>query len=173
MKAKVGITIFSNGNMDILKGSLQEDLWQDYCFYYKKAEAHRKKNSKKSLFLMKRYERAACLALFEFFTCVLSAWLSCPGQKTGIDFRTACRMILRQHDLDDEAADFSHLYNLLERYERSRQALLENLSNQALLDMQESIENYLDYVEAFTELHRFPGTADGTEGVMKQLMAHL
>ena len=33
VKTKFGVTIFSNGDMDILKESLQEDLWRDYQFF--------------------------------------------------------------------------------------------------------------------------------------------
>jgi len=31
MKAKIDVTIFKNGDMDILQASIYEELWKDYC----------------------------------------------------------------------------------------------------------------------------------------------
>ena len=67
VKTKFGVTIFSNGDMDILKESLPEDLWRDYQFFCKKADSHRHKQSPKASLLVRRYERTAIITLFTFF----------------------------------------------------------------------------------------------------------
>ena len=33
MKAKIDVTIFHNGDMDILHASIYEELWKDYCTF--------------------------------------------------------------------------------------------------------------------------------------------
>lgn len=74
LKTKFGVTIFSNGDMNIVKESLQEDLWRDYQFFCKKADSHRHKQSPKANLLVCRYERTAVITLFTFFSAVLDSW---------------------------------------------------------------------------------------------------
>lgn len=83
MKSKIGITVFSNGDMDILQASLWEDLWNDYVFYRKKSHHQSEKGTKKGEFLARRYERAACLTLYEWFDAIVSRWI-------WGDIRTSC-----------------------------------------------------------------------------------
>lgn len=52
MKAKIDVTIFKNGDMDILQASIYEELWKDYCTFKQRAfHAARKGNEERHLFI--------------------------------------------------------------------------------------------------------------------------
>ena len=75
MKAKIDVTIFKNGDMDILQASIYEELWKDYCTFKQRAVMQQEKETKKGIFLSRRYYRAALLSLFTFFEGVINNWI--------------------------------------------------------------------------------------------------
>lgn len=94
MKAKIDVTIFHNGDMDILHASIYEELWKDYCTFKKRAAMQQDKGTKKGTFLARRYYRAALLSLFAFFEGVLNSWV-----KTVIQERQEFAGVERQDTL--------------------------------------------------------------------------
>lgn len=174
VKTKFGVTIFSNGDMDILKESLQEDLWRDYQFFCKKADSHRHKQSPKASLLVRRYERTAIITLFTFFSTVLDSWRIRQGAASGVSLSTACQDLLEDcRKWSGKEEDFAHLLAIVNRYEENRQAVLENISEGTRCDIEKSMCAFLDYMEGQTDLRRFPEAASGTEGLMKHLMGSI
>lgn len=85
MKAKIDVTIFKNGDMDILQASIYEELWKDYCTFKQRAVMQQEKETKKGIFLSRRYYRAALLSLFTFLKA-LSTTGSRPSSRTDRNF---------------------------------------------------------------------------------------
>ena len=63
MKAKIDVTIFHNGDMDILHASIYEELWKDYCTFKKRAAMQQDKGTKKGTFLAGRPSCPCSLSL--------------------------------------------------------------------------------------------------------------
>ena len=103
MKAKIDVTIFHNGDMDILHASIYEELWKDYCTFKKRAAMQQEKGTKKGTFLARRYYRAALLSLFAFFEGVLNNWI-----KTIIQERQEFAGVERQEDRKSTRLNSSH-----------------------------------------------------------------
>ena len=177
MKAKIGITIFGSGDVDILRNSIHEDLWRDYRFFFKKAAAHAAKGHKKNKLLAQRYERAAAMSLYTFFTSVVMTWLSRLGQSEDVrsvpSLCTLYDVLMRAVFGTAAHTEFTHLRALLCRYDQNVPALLENHNEDSLQDMENSICEFLGYIEAHSDLRRFPPVETSTTGVMEELMSRL
>jgi len=172
LKTKFGVTIFSNGDMNIVKESLQENLWRDYQFFCKKADSHRHKQGPKANLLVCRYERTAVITLFTFFSAVLDSWRIRQGTAGSVvSLTAACQAFLEDcRKWSGKQADFSHLLAILGRYDQNRQALLETVSEESRCDIEKSMCAFLDFMEGQTDLRRFPEAASGTEGLMNHLI---
>lgn len=173
MKSKIGITVFSNGDIDVLQASLWEELWNDYTFYRKKAHHQYEKNTKKGAFLARRYERAACLTLYEWFEAIVSRWIGeTSGQNAleGAPLLLKCQRLLM---LTPKEEDFSHLFGLINRADAKRTALVETINEDRLDDMEASFCHYISYIEASTTLTRFPEQGKNSKGLLDSLLGNL
>ena len=173
MKSKIGITVFSNGDMDILQASLWEDLWNDYVFYRKKSHHQSEKGTKKGEFLARRYERAACLTLYEWFDAIVSRWIwetSGHHALEGAPLLLKCQRLLM---LTKKEEEFSHLFGFLQRVDVNRQVLLETINDDRLDDMEASFCHYISYIETSTTLTRFPEQGKNSKGLLASLLGNL
>jgi hypothetical protein len=69
---KIIVTVSRDGIASVHGISLLDDLWEDYEFFRKKAQAT---GPDKDLWLYKRYARASLLAFFGFLDGVLNDWM--------------------------------------------------------------------------------------------------
>lgn len=179
MKAKIDVTIFHNGDMDILHASIYEELWKDYCTFKKRAAMQQEKGTKKGTFLARRYYRAALLSLFAFFEGVLNNWI-----KTIIQERQEFAGVERQDTLKKcdamveycffcsytkRPGTFCSLYGYIDRYEQHDLALIEHIDGQTLGRIETAMEEFFCYVEAMTALRRFPKPNESTTGLVSRL----
>lgn len=179
MKSKIGVTIFSNGDMDILQGSIYEELWNDYCTFKKRAIRQKEKDTPKGNFLARRYERAALLALYAFFRGVLDNWIMQIIRRNNLytemqhaDLSKKCSAVLEYCffcSYEKKEKDISRLKIFINRYEQSDLALLEHADYQVLMEMEQQIDEYLCFVEHATSLKRFPLPEQSTSGLVHQL----
>ena len=160
MKAKIDVTIFHNGDMDILHASIYEELWKDYCTFKKRAAM-------------------ALLSLFAFFEGVLNNWI-----KTIIQERQEFAGVERQDTLKKcdamveycffcsytkRPGTFCSLYGYINRYEQHDLALIEHIDGQTLGRIETAMEEFFCYVEAMTALRRFPKPNESTTGLVSRL----
>lgn len=180
MKAKIDVTIFKNGDMDMLHASIYEELWKDYQALYRRAQFHSEKGTAKGLYLAKRYERAALLSLFAFFEGVVDNWMSqlirtypdeygqtdmdgiIPKCDAILGYCFFCTYTKEQHDV-------TSLYDMIKRFEGHDVALLEHVDSQVLSKAEALMNAYFSYVEAITPLRRFPVPDESTVGLMDRL----
>lgn len=179
MKAKFNITIFHNGDMDILHRSIYEELWKDYCCFKKRVVHLDDKGTQKSHYLARRYERAALLSLFAFFEGVVDYWMGAIGRENAdyagleqADLSEKCRQILRYCFLQSYTKaqyDFATLYGYIDRFERHDLALLEYVDSEALDAMEGEMETYFCFVETMTGLQRFPQPDASTDNLVQSI----
>lgn len=179
MKAKIDVTIFKNGDMDILQASIYEELWKDYCTFKKRAVMQQEKETKKGIFLARRYYRAALLSLFTFFEGVINNWVKTIIQARPEFAGTGDQAVLKKCDAVIEycffcsytkhTGTFTSLYGYINRYEQHDLALIEHIDGQTLEAIEMAMEEYFCYVEALTSLKRFPKPNQSTTGLVGRI----
>lgn len=166
MKSKIDVTIFQNGDMDILHASIYNELWKDYETFKNRALRQQEKGTPKGDFLAKRYERTALQSLYTFFTCVVEAWMGQISmhhrEYTSIAHGTLqekCDAILEYAFLctyTDTDYDGTKLNEYVRRYEQHDIALMEYVTYDMLSDLEGKMTTFFTLVEALTKLKRFP-----------------
>lgn len=182
MKAKIDVTIFKNGDIDMLHASIYEELWKDYCSLKKRARMHEERNTKKGNYLCRRYQRVALLALFAFFEGVLDNWIHRLQQEyqeyqeyqhVGMtSLKEKCDAVLGYCffcTYTKRTQNFTELYDIIHRFEQHDVSLIEHINRDTLLKAETMIDAYLCYVEAMTTLRRFPKPDKSTTGLMNKL----
>lgn len=179
MKSKIDVTIFHNGDIDMLRASIYEELWKDYRNFKRRASVQHEKGTKKSHFLAQRYERAAVLSLYAFFEGVIDNWLGIISKSNaeyegleGVGLEEKCRHILRYcffQTYTKADLDFSRLWDLIDRYEQHDLSLLEHADVNLLTDIEQEVETYFHFVESMTALKRFPPVDRSTDHIMDSL----
>lgn len=178
MKAKINVTVFQNGDVDILQASVYEELWKDYRAFKSRALRYHEKGSAKGEFLARRYERAALLSLFAFFEGVVDRWLK-EAAMTAEENKAApacltdkCRALTRTVTMPPfggSACNTERLLTFTGRYEQSDVALLEHVDGAVLQDIEDEIDAYLSCIERLTGFARFPGLSAGTAALMETI----
>ncbi len=179
MKAKIGVTVFQNGDMDILQASIYEEVWNDYQALRRRAGKMRAKGTEKGVFLSRRYERSALLCLYAFFEGVVDSWtkqLICRGnmaeEAENDPVCVKCRLLADAaygNAYAGRRKDFSHLEACISRYEQHDLAFLEYVDAETLEDVEVHMNEYLTVIEKLTGLCRFPEPAPSTEELMNSL----
>ena len=178
MKAKIGVTVFQNGDVDILKASVYEELWKDYRAFKGRAARYHEKNSAKGEFLARRYERAALLALFAFFEGVVDRWIKEVERETHIPMSMPdvltdkCRLLSRRVCLPPFCGitcDMDRLLPFIERYEQPDVSMMEHVDGDILQDIEAAVDEYLSFIERSTGFSRFPALSASTEALMETI----
>lgn len=179
MKAKIDVTIFKNGDMDILHASIYEELWKDYETFQKRAALQEAKKTKKGRFLARRYYRAALLSLFAFFEGVLNNWVRVIISERSEYDGTQRKGTLQKCDAVVEycffcsytkrPGTFVSLYGYINRYEQHDLSLIEHIDGKTLSAIELSMDEFFCYVEAMTKLRRFPKPNKSTTGLVDRL----
>lgn len=179
MKSKIDVTIFKNGDIDMLHASIYEELWKDYCALKKRARMHEEKNTAKGAYLCRRYQRAALLSLFAFFEGVLDNWLHRLQQDyqeyqhvSMANLKEKCDAVLGYCffcTYTKRTQDFTELYEIIGRFEQHDVSLIEHINRDMLMKTETAMDVYLCYVEAMTTLQRFPKPDKSTTGLMDKL----
>ena len=180
MKAKINVTVFQNGDVDILQVSVYEELWKDYKAFKGRALRHHEKGSAKGEFFAKRYERAALLTLFTFLEGVVDRWLKDAALAVGTEIaETAalsdkCRLLKQIACLppfQGISYDAVRFLTFTERYEQTDLALLEHIDGSLLQTIEDEIDEYLAFIERATGFSRFPRLNAGTAAIMENIGA--
>lgn len=179
MKSKIDVTIFGNGDMEILHASIYNELWNDYETFKQRAARQKEKGTTKGEFLAQRYERTALQSLFTFFTCVVENWMGQIIQRQREYESTAfgtlqekCDAILEYAFLctyTDTEYDGTVLTEYVRRYERHDLSLIEYITYDTLCDIEGKMVSFFTLVEALTELKRFPALDKSTRDLVNSL----
>lgn len=179
MKSKFDVTIFQNGDVDILHASIYYELWKDYETFKNRALTQKEKGTEKGMFLARRYERTAVQSLFTFFVSVVDAWMTQIIQQhpeyTSISHGTMqekCDAILEYAFLctyTDTEYDGEKLNAYVKRYERHDIALIEYITYDMLCDIEGKMLTFFTLIEALTELKRFPEPDKSTKDLVNSL----
>lgn len=179
MKATFDVTIFHNGDIDILHASVYQELWKDYETFKQRSVRQREKNTAKGNFLARRYERAALQALFAFFISVVDMWMmqiarhhkeyeeslgSALWEKCAAvqAYAAACSRMEICYDSED-------LQVYLQRYENHDLSLLEYVTYDMLCSIEEKMDIFLVLIEGGTGMKRFPEPDPSTEALVHSL----
>lgn len=179
MKAKINVTFFPNGNVEMLRISIYEELWKDYRAFAGRAEKMREKGTPKAEFLARRYERTAALSLFAFLSGVVDHWLK-ELERKGVVFGGSqnlsdkCdflfRAVCRPPFAGTAAAyELCRVKTYISRYERDGLALLEHIDGKTLQEMEREMDAYLSFIEKAAALKRFPAPDESTTAFMDRL----
>lgn len=179
MKSKLDVTIFHNGDVDVLHGSIYQELWKDYETFKKRALWLQEKGTVKGDFLARRYERAALQSLYVFFAGVVDMWVMQIVQHhpeyTGITNGIMQEKIdcIREYVVRcahrEIAYDREKLSLYISRYEHHDLSFIEYVTYDVLCDVEEKINAFLDGVENVTELKRFPEPDTSTTELVNSL----
>lgn len=179
MKSKIDVTIFGNGDMDILHASIYNELWKDYETFKQRALRQQEKGTEKGDFLARRYERTALQSLYTFFICVVESWMiqiiQQHSEYTSIThgtLREKCDAILEYSFLctyTDTEYDGERLNEYVKRYEEHDLALIEYITYDTLCDIEGKMLTFFTLVEALTELKRFPEPDKSTRELVNSL----
>lgn len=179
MKSKFDVTIFHNGDVDILHASIYYELWKDYETFKNRAVRQKEKGTEKGEFLARRYERTAVQSLFTFFVSVVDAWMTQiviqHPEYSSITRGTViekCRAIQEYAFLctyTDTEYDGEKLEAYVERYEHHDISLIEYISYDILCDVEGKMLTFFTLIEALTELTRFPEPDKTTKDLVNSL----
>ncbi|WP_301859413.1 hypothetical protein [uncultured Megasphaera sp.] len=177
MKSTFNVTVFKNGDMDILRISVYEELWKDYRAFKKRAALQREKGTVKGDFLARRYERSALLSLYAFFEGVVCRWFQqiCrddPSQPQPEDLAEQCRVILAYSQARGHGGPVCSLARLethISRYEQPDVAVLEYVDSRTLQSIEDSMNEFLSCVEGATGMTRFPQPEKSTADLVDSL----
>jgi hypothetical protein len=92
---EIRVVIPPGGNPTVWAINLREDLLHDYVFFRKRAKKF-DENDPKTIFLQKRYLRAALLLLFAYTEAVVNGWILHISKLRARpnDYKTKCRLPL-------------------------------------------------------------------------------
>ncbi|AXL22288.1 hypothetical protein [Megasphaera stantonii] len=178
MKAKINVTVFQNGDVDILQASVYEELWKDYKAFKERARRHHEKDSAKGDFFARRYERAALLTLFTFLEGVVDRWLKEAAAAAGAEpvglpkLSDKCRYLTQLACLPPFRGityDAARLLTFTGRYEQADLALLEHVDGSLLQTIEDAVDEYMTFIERVTGFTRFPHLNAGTAAIMETI----
>lgn len=178
MKAKINVTVFQNGDVDILQASVYEELWKDYKAFKGRARRHHEKDSAKGEFFARRYERAALLTLFAFLEGVVDRWLkeaaaAADTEPVGLPtLSDKCRHLTQLACLPPFRGityDAARLLTFTGRYEQADLALLEHIDGSLLQAIEDEADEYMTFIERATGFTRFPHLNAGTAAIMETI----
>ena len=178
MKAKIDVTIFHNGDMDI-HASIYEELWKDYCTFKKRAAMQQDKEGPRRARSGPALLPNGLLSLFAFFEGVLNSWVKTVIQErqgAGVERQDTLKNAqVRRHGgillfllYTKRPGTFCSLYGYINRYEQHDLALIEHIDGQTLGQIETAMEEFFCYVEAMTALRRFPKPNESTTGLVSR-----